>query len=77
MSDRSLIHHFLLLLTLFLALLVVDHALCLEVILERFNFELLVAQISLHFHFEEAHWQLVHVFMRGEVTFLGIVHGCI
>ena len=67
-------HHSLLLLTVF-ALLVVDHALGLEMVLHRFDFELLIAHVSLHLHLDEAHGQLVHVFVRREVTLLRVVQG--
>ena len=74
LSNCPLVHHPLLLLTVF-ALLVVDHALGLEVILHRFDFELLIAHVSLHLHLDEAHGQLVHVFVRREVTLLRVVQG--
>ena len=74
LSNCPLVHHPLPLLTVF-TLLVVDHALCLEMILHRFDFELLIAHVPLHFHLDEAHGQLVHVFVRREVTLLRIVHG--
>ena len=42
----------------------VDHALGLEVVLERVDLHLLVSHVSLHFHLEEAYRQLIHVFVR-------------
>ena len=74
LSNCPLVHHPLLLLTVF-ALLVVDHALGLEMVLHRFDFELLIAHVSLHLHLDEAHGQLVHVFVRREVTLLRVVQG--
>ena len=74
LSNCPLVHHPLLLLTVF-ALLVVDHALGLEMVLQRFDFKLLIAHVSLHLHLDEAHGQLVHVFVRREVTLLRVVQG--
>ena len=54
LSNCPLIHHPFLLLTVF-TLLVVDHALRLEMVLHRLDFELLIAHISLHLHLDKAH----------------------